>query len=452
MNKNEFENQNNPQSDEEYKKSYIEFNSQQEPESERQNRPETINPDPDPMENRYEKKSNKKWKGFFPAVSGAVIGSVATLYLAPVLGLTVPLTDATSSTPKTEAVEKTSGKALSLQPASTSASSMMQAIEKVTPAVVGVVNMRKQQSNPFQDPFGQSQNQGQDQDAGTGSGVIFKKSGNTAYIVTNNHVVEEANKIEVALQSGERVPAELVGADPLTDLAVIKIDSKYATVVASFGDSSSLKLGEQVAAIGNPLGLNLSSSVTQGIVSGTERSIPVSTSAGQWELNVIQTDAAINPGNSGGALINSSGQVVGINSLKIAESGVEGLGFAIPSKDLQPIIEDLMEYGQVNRPYLGVGLQDVSNLSDYIKQELNLPGDVKDGAVITQIEPSSSASAAGLKVKDVIVSMNDEKIGSVGELRKYLYSHTKAGDSIKIGIYRDGKKETVTLKLRQQGV
>lgn len=159
--------------------------------------------------------------------------------------------------------------------------------------------------------------------------------------------------------------AELIGADALTDLAVLRIDSKYAPSTLEFGDSNSIRPGDQVLAIGNPLGLDLSRTVTQGIVSAVNRKITVSTSAGEWDLNVIQTDAAINPGNSGGALINTQGQVIGINSLKISESGVEGLGFAIPSNDVVPIVNEIIEKGHVERPYIGVSLASLDEIPQY---------------------------------------------------------------------------------------
>lgn len=399
-------------------------------------------------------KQKRSFPPLFASLTGAIVGSVATLYLAPVLGMSgiVPSNEIVE-TEKTAIVEESenSENVLKLQQTSTASTSMINAIENVKEAVVGVVNIQ-QQTNYFSHGRQSSQEQGAEQESGTGSGVIFKKSGDDAYIITNNHVIEGASKVEISLSTSERIAAEVVGADPLTDLAVLKIESKYATKVADFGDSSSLRIGEQVAAIGNPLGLDLSSTVTQGIVSSTDRIIPVSTSGGEWDLNVIQTDAAINPGNSGGALINSAGQVIGINSLKIAEDGVEGLGFAIPSQDIKPIIEDLLQYGEVKRPYLGVGLQSLSEFPSAVQEQLNLPEDLTGGAVITSVEPSSPAAGAGIETGDVIFSINDTEISNIGELRKYLYTQTKIGDEIKVQLYRDGKQVTVSLKMSEQGV
>ncbi|GGJ61957.1 serine protease Do [Anoxybacillus voinovskiensis] len=386
-----------------------------------------------------------KKRGFFSVLSasiiGAVIGSGVTLYAAPHLGV-LPIETKQTKIASTETKQETTENALSLQQTASTATNMIDAINQVADAVVGVVNIQKQT-----DFFSGSSSE---QEAGTGSGVIFKKEGDSAYIVTNNHVIEGANKVEVSLSKGERVAATVVGADPLTDLAVLKIDGKYVKKVASFGDSSSLRIGEPVAAIGNPLGLDLSRTVTEGIVSG-KRTIPVSTSAGEWELNVIQTDAAINPGNSGGALINSAGQVIGINSLKIAQEGVEGLGFAIPIQDAKPIIEQLMQYGKIKRPYLGVGLRDVSEIpADVRFEQLGLPENETNGVVVTAVEPSSPAAKAGLQAKDVITAINDTTINNVSELRKYLYTNTKVGETVQLHILRNGKSMTIPLQLSER--
>ncbi|WP_139368079.1 S1C family serine protease [Priestia abyssalis] len=390
-------------------------------------------------------RTKRKSKVWLSSLSGAVFGSILTLYAGSSLGVIH-----IASQPQTEnaaaAASKESSKGeVQIQQTSSPSGGMIDTIEQVSPAVVGVVNY--QQASNFYS------NDQQQTESGTGSGVIFKKSGGRAYIVTNNHVVEGADKVEISLISGEKVPAKIVGVDSLTDLAVLEIESKYATKVANFGDSSKLRPGEQVAAIGNPLGLQFSRTVTQGIISGTERTISVSTSQGEWDLNVIQTDAAINPGNSGGALINSAGQVVGINSLKISQSGVEGLGFAIPSNDVVPIVNDLMEGGEVKRPYIGVGLQNINELPDYVlNDQLRLPQEVHQGVVITAVEPFSPGAEAGLKEKDVIVSIDGTKVNNIGELRKYLYTKTSMGKSVEMKLYRDGQQRTVSLKMREKGI
>lgn len=309
-------------------------------------------------------------------------------------------------------------------------------VEEMSPTIVGVINLQKMQS--------QFNLQSESVQTGSGSGVIFKKDDKYGYIITNNHVIEGANEIQVSLYSGEKVKAEVVGADALTDLAVLKIDGKYVNEVASFGDSSQLRTGDEVIAIGNPLGEEFSRTVTQGIVSATERSISVNTSAGEWEITAIQTDAAINPGNSGGALINANGEVIGINSLKIAEDGVEGLGFAIPSNDVIPIAEELINNGEIKRTYLGIQMYDVSNIVQFYRQSMF--GNLENGIVVAAVEPDSPAAKAGLKVNDVIVGIDGNEIKNVTELRKYLYSKVTPGDSVKVDFYRDGNKQTVTVE------
>ncbi|MCM3671189.1 trypsin-like peptidase domain-containing protein [Mesobacillus maritimus] len=311
--------------------------------------------------------------------------------------------------------------------------------EDASKAIVGIVNYQNQ-SNPFSGAQGTVQ-------SGSGSGVIFKVDGNNAFIVTNNHVIEGATEVEISLYNGEKVKAEVVGADALTDLAVLKIDEKYATHTLEFGDSSGLRPGDQVMAIGNPLGLDLSRTVTQGIVSAIDREIAVETSAGEWELSVIQTDAAINPGNSGGALINTSGHVIGINSLKISDNGVEGLGFAIPSNDVVPIINELIENGKVERPYLGVSLTDLQEIPSVYLQ--SLPENVTDGTMVSYVEPNSAAAKAGLKQMDVIVAIDHDVVDNSSDLRKYMYSHLSEGDTATLKVYREGKEIEVDVNLDQ---
>lgn len=387
-------------------------------------------------------KKKRKVKGFVSMVAAGMVGSVLTLTVLPYTNYLDNISNIESQTMgNIQKNTNTEANTVTAQPTSAkSSTSIADTVEHLSKTIVGIVNYQQQQSRGF---YGS--NSSQSVQSGTGSGVIFQKNNDIAYIVTNNHVVEGASKLEVSLYNGEKVSAEIVGTDALTDLAVLKIDSKYVEATAQFGDSSTLRPGDQVYAIGNPLGLDFSRTVTQGIVSAIDRSIDVSTSAGSWEANVIQTDAAINPGNSGGALINPEGLVIGINSLKIAESGVEGLGFAIPSNDFIPIVNELIENGKVERPYLGIGLADLTEVPQLYWE--NLPDTVKEGVMITAVEPNSAAANGGLEAQDVIVSMNSTKIANSSELRKYLYSDVKKGDEIKFEVYRDGKLSTVNVKL-----
>lgn len=318
------------------------------------------------------------------------------------------------------------------------------AVNKVSNAVVGIVNI---QEASFWSEGGE---------AGTGSGVIYKKEGNKAYIVTNHHVVEGASRVEVSLSDGTKVPARLLGSDVWTDLAVLEIDAKHVTNVAEFGNSDVVKVGEPVIAVGNPLGLQFAGSVTQGIISGVNRTIPIDIDQDgipDWHAEVLQTDAAINPGNSGGALVNIEGQVIGINSMKIAQEAVEGIGLSIPINYAKPIIADLEKFGQVRRPYMGVELRSLSDIPAYHwQQTLHLPANVKEGVAILQVVPGSPAAQAGLREFDVIVALDDENIPDVIALRKHLYNRKQIGDTMKVTFYRDGKKQTVTLKLAKQSL
>ncbi|WP_226683122.1 S1C family serine protease [Sutcliffiella horikoshii] len=401
-------------------------------------------------------KRTRKEKSFgkvvFAAVTGGVIGALGIVAMLPVLldwgfymdnneagaSETAPMSVETNSVVQTDQVEYEK-----IQ------TNITNAVENVSEAVVGVVNIQRGGNSLF-DPRGA---QG-DQEAGTGSGVVYKKENGKAYIVTNAHVIDGASKVEVSLVDGTRVEAEVVGSDALTDLAVLTVDEANIKQVAKFGDSDAITLGEPVIAIGNPLGLEFFGSVTQGIISGKERIIPVDIDQnGQpdWEADVIQTDAAINPGNSGGALVNLRGEVIGINSMKIAQSRVEGIGFAIPIRAVQPIIEDLEKHKEVQRPFMGVGLASLSDVPlEAQRSTLKLPEEVKSGIVVTGVEPTSPADKAGLKQYDVIVKLDDQEIKDALGLRKFLYSQKNIGDMMKVTYYRDGKLEETEMKLVKQ--
>ncbi|MFG6119735.1 S1C family serine protease [Thalassobacillus sp. B23F22_16] len=315
-----------------------------------------------------------------------------------------------------------------------------QAVEKAGGAVVGISNIK--QSNPVS------------QNSGTGSGVIYKKEQGNAYIVTNHHVVENAEQLEVILNDGTKIKAELEGSDPLTDLAVLKINDKHVKQVAKLGDAKDVEVGQTAIAIGNPLGMEFAGSATKGIVSGVNRNIPVDMNKdGQadWQTEVIQTDAAINPGNSGGALINLQGEVIGINTMKIAQNEIEGLGFSIPMDVAKPVIKDLENNGEVKRPYMGVSLQDIKQIpANILTEQLNLPGDIQHGVIVGGVEPGSPADKAGLKKSDVITEIEGNKIESLVNLRQFLYKETEEGNEVELTIYRNGEKIKSDLQLSSQ--
>lgn len=321
-------------------------------------------------------------------------------------------------------------------------SNLSEIVAEVSPAVVGVANIREQFN------FWQQEGSGEQ---GTGSGVIYKVAGDKAYVVTNHHVIQGADTVEIILADETRVEAAILGSDLYTDLAVIEMDASHAEQTIELGQSADVKVGEPAIAIGNPLGLNLSGSVTQGIISGTQRSIPQdfnNDGRADWQAEVIQTDAAINPGNSGGALLNIAGQLIGINSMKIAQSAVEGIGFAIPIDDALPVIEELEQTGEVTRPFLGVEAYSLGDIPQTEwKRSLNLPDEVEGGIYIRSIEPMSPADRGGLQEFDVITELDGDPIADIVELRKHLYSEKNVGENLAIVFYRDGEKQETTIEL-----
>lgn len=342
-------------------------------------------------------------------------------------------------------------------------SDITSAVEKVQGAVVSVINLQAQQqssNNPWGDLFGQQQEDSSAEntddsnlvEASEGSGVIYNKDGDSAYVVTNNHVVEGSDGLEVVMSDGTKVKGELMGTDAVTDLAVIKISSENVDKVATFGDSSALKVGEPAIAIGSPLGSQYANSVTSGIISSVNR--PISDSTSGVNISAIQTDAAINPGNSGGPLVNIAGQVIGINSSKIASTStessdisVEGMGFAIPSNDVVKIIDQLQKDGKVTRPALGINMVDLSSVtSQQQEQILGVPSSVKSGVVITNVMNATPAEKAGLKQYDVITKVDGEEVTSATDLQSILYGKN-VGDTITITYYRGDKESTAKVDL-----
>lgn len=332
-------------------------------------------------------------------------------------------------------------------------SDVTDAVEVVDDAVVSIINLQGAGDNPFE-WYGETQADEEAEEdmeqAGTGSGAVYKVEDDTAYIFTNNHVIEGSDGIEVMLQDGQRVEAEVIGADVWTDLAVLAIDAEYVSVVAEFGDSDNLTVGEPAIAIGSPLGTEFASSVTSGIISGVGRTVPVDTNMDgefDWEMTAIQTDAAINPGNSGGPLVNIAGQVVGINSMKISSGVVEGMGFAIPSNDAVDIINELEEHGEVVRPVMGVGMVDLSMISHEQRVSmLELPEDVTTGVVVAEVQSGSPADEAGLEANDVVVSYNGEEVANGMELRQHIYD-TEIGEEVEIEFYREGERQSTNLTM-----
>ena len=327
--------------------------------------------------------------------------------------------------------------------------STTKAVDKVKDAVVSIITYSANSQNSL---FGYGESDtdtNTEQVSSQGSGVIYKKDGEYAYIVTNTHVINGANKVDIRLADGTKVPGEIVGTDTYSDIAVVKISSEKVSAVAEFGDSSQLSVGETAIAIGSPLGSEYANTVTQGIVSSLNRTVSLKSEDGQAiSTKAIQTDTAINPGNSGGPLINIQGQVIGITSSKIATNGgtsVEGLGFAIPSNDAIKIIEQLEKKGKVTRPALGIQMVNLSNLSTTDLQKLKLPDNITSGVAIRSVQPNMPAHGH-LEMYDVITKVDGNPIASATELQNALYSHS-VGDEMTLTFYRNGKEVTTTIKL-----
>ena len=381
------------------------------------------------------KTSSKKWGQLLLVILisffSGVLGTFTTLQLSQ---------KQNSGTTTTTTVSKTAVK---------NENSTTQAVDKVKDAVVSVITYSSNSQNSLLGSDETDTDTNAEQVYSEGSGVIYKKEGNTAYLVTNTHVINGAKKVDIRLEDGTKVPGEIVGSDTYSDIAVVKIAADKVTTVAEFGDSSQLTVGETAIAIGSPLGSEYANTVTQGIVSSLNRNVSLKSEDGQAiSTNAIQTDTAINPGNSGGPLINIQGQVIGITSSKIASNGgtsVEGLGFAIPANDVINIIKQLEKDGKVTRPALGIHMVNLSNLSTTDLQKLKLPGNVTSGVAVRSVQKNMPANGH-LQQYDVITKIDDKAISSTTELQSALYSHS-IGDSMTVTYYRDGKEETTTIKL-----
>lgn len=302
--------------------------------------------------------------------------------------------------------------------------------KKVGPSCVGVINKAKVQPQKIYDPFSgryyyyQNPAEGELVEQGSGSGIIISEDG---YIVTNQHVIADATEIHVILNTGEEYKATLVGSDERTDLAVLKIDAKGLTA-ATLGDSTQVEVGDLAVAIGNPLGQELAGSVTAGVISAVNRKMTVDNRS----YNLIQTDAAINPGNSGGALVNKYGEVIGINSIKMSQEGVEGIGFAIATSEAKPIIDDLMNAGYVSgRSLIGITATESRN-----------------GLTVYSVTPGSGAEKAGIQQGDLIVKADGVVVNTVNALNE-IKEKKSPGDYITLTLIRNGGLADIKVELTE---
>ena len=374
------------------------------------------------------------------------IGNVALIFVVGFLGgilgtfLTLQTSHFSTSNTESKQVHSTTVKTAYKNTTSTS-----EAVDKVKNAVVSVITY----SDSSNQGLFEKEENSDSQISSEGSGVIYKKEGKYAYLVTNTHVINGAKKVDILLADGNKVPGEVVGSDVYSDIAVVRISADKAKAVAEFGDSNQLTVGETAIAIGSPLGTDYANSVTQGIISSQGRNVKLKADNGQnISTRALQTDAAINPGNSGGPLINIQGQVIGITSSKISNNGqtsVEGMGFAIPANDVVNIIKQLEEKGKVVRPALGIQMMDLSNLSTSDLSQLKLPEKISGGVLVRSTLENMPASDK-LQRYDVITKIDDTTIESTADLQSALYSH-QINDTIKVTFYRDGKQQTTSIKL-----
>ena len=366
-----------------------------------------------------------------------------------------------SNTGETGSVTTSSSGTTKVNKSTTTNGTMTSAYKKVQNAVVSVLNYKytssSSSSSDIYSLFGYGDSDSSSSGSSSskksltlyseGSGVIYTTANGKGYIVTNNHVISGAAKVKVILASGKTISAKVVGKDSTSDLAVLSIDSKYVTQTASFGDSSSLQSGQTVIAIGSPEGSEYASTVTQGIISSPSRTITYNSN----QMTVIQTDAAINSGNSGGALVNSNGQVIGINSMKLSSSSsgdsVEGMGFAIPSNEVVTIVNQLVKKGKITRPQLGIKVAAIAELNSYYKKQLGISTSLKKGLYVASVTSGSAAASAGIKKGDVITAADGKTVNDVATLHSILYSHN-VGDKVKITVNRNGKAMTFTVTLQ----
>lgn len=347
------------------------------------------------------------------SISVGVVGTTLTFHYFPI----------------TNEIQEKTVKTVSI----TETNSIKEAVDKIYNSVVVIESYRNERQT------------------GSGSGFVYKEDENQGYVITNHHVIEGATSVKVVNMEGQSVEAKVLGSDEYADIAVLSMDLSGVMSIAEIGDSSELDLGDTLFTVGTPVGNAYRGTVTKGILSGKDRTISVqsSTGNGSYVMSVLQTDAAINPGNSGGPLVNINGEVIGVNSLKLVEDEIEGMGFAIPIELVMASVEKLEKGEKIERPIIGVSLLDVDNTYALYMNRITLHKDITYGAVIVKVESGSVAEKGGLQVGDVVVEINGEKIDDVAHFRYNLYKYN-IGESIKITYNRDGKINTTTLVLNQR--
>lgn len=283
--------------------------------------------------------------------------------------------------------------------------------------------------------------------AGTGSGFVYKTDKEYGYIMTNYHVVNKNNSLKVLFANDKTVDATLLGGDEYLDIAIVRVPVETVIKTAEIGNSSKLKPGDVVFTIGSPVGAEYFNSVTSGIISGLDRMVTVSiNSQDDWIMKVLQVDAAINPGNSGGALLNANGEVIGVNSMKLVDNSIEGIGFAIKIEDAMAHIDTMEKGKEIERPLLGINYVNVSDKYSLYRQGISVDQDITEGIVVVSVVDGTGAFKAGFKKGDVITKVNDENVSSSAYLKYALYKYNP-GEKVKVTYIRNGKEKTVQVEL-----
>lgn len=285
--------------------------------------------------------------------------------------------------------------------------------------------------------------------ASTGTGFVYKTDNKYGYLLTNQHVVSECDKINLIMSNDEIVEATVLGGDEYLDLAVLRIDKSKVTMVANLGKSENMNLGDTVFTVGSPMGEDYRGSVTSGILSGKDRMVSVNvsnTASNDWVMRVLQIDASINPGNSGGPLLNANGEVIGVCSMKLVDAEIEGMGFAIPIEYAESHIESLEKGKEIEWPLLGISMANVTDAASLYRNGISVDKNITEGVVVVEISQGTGAAKSDLKSGDVITKLNGNKVKDSAYLRYELYQH-QAGDTIEVTYIRDGKEKTTKVTL-----
>ena len=377
------------------------------------------------LEEYYRKKEqdrnrgNSGFKLFFVIVIAFVIGGIAMLSLLKFTPLLNEVLGGSSNTVvtknKTQVYEK---------------GSLAASVEKIYDAVVLIQTYKN------------------DELAGSGTGFVYKTDDKYGYLLTNNHVVENTEKVTVTFSNDEEAEVTVLGKDAYLDLAVLRVDKKYVSLIANIGSSEDCNLGDTVFTVGAPMGYEYRGSVTSGILSGKDRlvSVAVSSTSNDWVMRVLQIDASINPGNSGGPLLNVNGEVIGVCSMKLVDDKIEGMGFAIPIEYAMSHVEQLEKGEAIEWPFLGVGMANITDTMTLYKYNVRVPDSVKAGVVVVSVEKDSAAEKAGIQLGDVITKIAGKNTDDVAYLRYELYQHS-AGDEVEVTVLRDGKEKTLKVTL-----